>query len=106
MKFIKKFEEIGIKDLPLVGGKNASLGEMIQQLTKKKILIPTGFTVTTETCGAYYKAGKEYPAEFWAQVDEKIKVTEEKMGMEFGSSPSTTPESRPACSLSMIERIS
>jgi pyruvate,water dikinase len=28
MKSIKNFSEIGIKDIPLVGGKNASLGEM------------------------------------------------------------------------------
>ncbi|MBD3273289.1 phosphoenolpyruvate synthase [Candidatus Dependentiae bacterium] len=48
MKFIKKFEELGIKDIPLVGGKNASLGEMIQQLKSKGILIPGGFVVIAE----------------------------------------------------------
>ena len=32
---ILPFEEVGIADIPLVGGKNASLGEMIQQLTPK-----------------------------------------------------------------------
>jgi pyruvate,water dikinase len=40
------FNEIGIEDVPLVGGKNASLGEMYQKLTKKKINIPDGFAVT------------------------------------------------------------
>ena len=40
------FKELGIKDVPLVGGKNASLGEMYRNLTKKKVKIPNGFAVT------------------------------------------------------------
>ncbi|MBN3942789.1 phosphoenolpyruvate synthase [Nostoc sp. NMS9] len=40
------FNEIGIADIPVVGGKNASLGEMIQQLTPKGINVPTGFATT------------------------------------------------------------
>jgi len=40
------FEEVGIADIPLVGGKNASLGEMIQQLTRKGVRVPTGFATT------------------------------------------------------------
>ncbi len=40
------FEEVGIGDIPLVGGKNASLGEMIQQLTPKGVNVPTGFATT------------------------------------------------------------
>ncbi len=40
------FKELGIKDVPLVGGKNASLGEMYQKLTRKNIRIPNGFAVT------------------------------------------------------------
>lgn len=45
--FIKKLSEVSIKDVPEVGGKNASLGEMIQELTKKKgIPVPGGFVVT------------------------------------------------------------
>lgn len=45
-KFIIPFEELGIKDVLEVGGKNASLGEMIQSLLKKGIRIPTGYAVT------------------------------------------------------------
>ena len=45
-KFTLRFEEVGIKDVPLVGGKNASLGEMIRELGKKGIRVPTGFVVT------------------------------------------------------------
>jgi len=45
-EFILWFKELGIKDVKYVGGKNASLGEMYQKLTKKKINIPNGFAVT------------------------------------------------------------
>ena len=40
------FKELGIKDVPLVGGKNASLGEMYQKLTRKGVRIPNGFAIT------------------------------------------------------------
>jgi len=45
-KFIMWFDEIGIEDIPYVGGKNASLGEMYQNLTKKGVKIPYGFAIT------------------------------------------------------------
>ncbi len=48
MKFVKWFEEIGAKDIALVGGKNASLGEMIRNLGKKGVNIPSGFAITAE----------------------------------------------------------
>ncbi|WP_297056393.1 phosphoenolpyruvate synthase [Thermosulfurimonas sp.] len=42
------FDEISIKDVPLVGGKNASLGEMYRNLTPKGVRVPEGFAVTAE----------------------------------------------------------
>ncbi len=45
-KFILWFDEIGINDVGIVGGKNASLGEMYRNLTKHKIKIPYGFAIT------------------------------------------------------------
>lgn len=45
-KFILWFREIGKKDIPLVGGKNASLGEMFKNLAKKGVEVPNGFAVT------------------------------------------------------------
>ncbi|WP_016870997.1 phosphoenolpyruvate synthase [Fischerella thermalis] len=39
-------DAVGIADIPLVGGKNASLGEMIQQLQSKGVKVPTGFATT------------------------------------------------------------
>jgi len=44
--FIKWFEELKIEDVPLVGGKNASLGEMIRSLTNKGVSVPGGFAIT------------------------------------------------------------
>jgi pyruvate,water dikinase len=40
------FDDIGIEDVPLVGGKNASLGEMYRNLTSKGVAVPHGFAIT------------------------------------------------------------
>jgi pyruvate,water dikinase len=47
-EYIKWFDEIGINDVDLVGGKNASLGEMYQNLTHEGIRIPNGFAITAD----------------------------------------------------------
>jgi pyruvate, water dikinase len=64
MKYIKKFEDINITDVPQVGGKNASLGEMITQLTAQGISVPTGFAITADAYWHYLNAN---------QLVEKIK---------------------------------
>ena len=46
--YIKWFSEIGIKDVPLVGGKTASLGEMFRELTPKGVKVPDGFAITAD----------------------------------------------------------
>ncbi len=48
MKYIRFFKELQLSDVPMVGGKNASLGEMYQQLTDKGIKVPNGFATTAE----------------------------------------------------------
>ena len=45
--FIKWFEELTIDDIPLVGGKNASLGEMIRNIGDKGVNVPSGFAITS-----------------------------------------------------------
>ncbi len=45
-EFILWFDELTIGDVPLVGGKNASLGEMYQNLTSQGVAVPNGFAVT------------------------------------------------------------
>ncbi|WP_309076310.1 phosphoenolpyruvate synthase [Paenarthrobacter sp.] len=42
------FSELGLKDLDRVGGKNASLGEMVQNLTSAGVLVPDGFATTAD----------------------------------------------------------
>jgi pyruvate,water dikinase len=45
---VKWFAEIGIEDVPVVGGKNASLGEMYRELTGKGVKVPNGFAITAD----------------------------------------------------------
>ena len=45
-QFIKFFEELSIKDVPVVGGKNASLGEMYRKLSRAGVKVPNGFATT------------------------------------------------------------
>ena len=54
-KNILWFEEVTNKDVGLVGGKNASLGEMYQKLTKKKVAIPNGFALTARAYRDFMK---------------------------------------------------
>jgi pyruvate,water dikinase len=44
--YVKTFSQVNMKDVPLVGGKNASLGEMYQNLVKRGVRVPGGFAVT------------------------------------------------------------
>ena len=64
MKNILWFNQLTIKDVGKVGGKNASLGELYQKLTKRGINVPNGFSVTAF---AYYQFLKK------TGVDKKIK---------------------------------
>ncbi len=50
------FDEVGLENLPQVGGKNASLGEMIRQLTPKGIQVPLGFATTAEAYRYFIKS--------------------------------------------------
>jgi len=57
-QYILWFKDIDIKDIPLVGGKNASLGEMFSKLTLKGINIPEGFALTTKAYWRYLESNK------------------------------------------------
>ena len=56
--FILWFRDLTINDVPLVGGKNASLGEMYRTLTKKGVNIPYGFAVTAYAYRYFLKKAK------------------------------------------------
>ncbi|MGN6501468.1 MAG: phosphoenolpyruvate synthase [Pseudolysinimonas sp.] len=47
------FNEVGVTDVPRVGGKNASLGEMIRELGEKGVRVPDGFATTAEAYVAF-----------------------------------------------------
>jgi len=72
-KYLLWLKETSIKDVFLVGGKNASLGEMLNELTKKGINIPDGFALTSEAYWYFFK---------FNQLDKKIKRVFEKFNPE------------------------
>jgi len=48
MKYIRWFSELSAADVPSVGGKNASLGEMVRELATEGVRVPNGFAITAE----------------------------------------------------------
>ena len=64
----------------LLGGKGANLAEM----TKIDMPVPPGFTITTETCDAFNKAGSAWPQGLNEQVREGISILEAELGKKFG----------------------
>ncbi|MBK8162637.1 MAG: phosphoenolpyruvate synthase [Gammaproteobacteria bacterium] len=48
MRYIRRFSELHIEDIPLVGGKNASLGEMFNTLSPLGVKVPDGFAITAD----------------------------------------------------------
>ncbi len=64
----------------LLGGKGANLAEM----SKLGILVPPGFTITTEVCTHYMNTGGKYPKALRAEVETALKKVEKIMGMGFG----------------------
>ncbi len=67
----------------ILGGKGANMAEMC----KLGLPVPAGFTITTETCDAFYKLGKKYPKELDGQIDANIKKLEKLTGKTFGRGP-------------------
>ena len=64
----------------LLGGKGANIAEM----TNLGILVPPGFTITTEVCTRFYKHNENYPSELKDQVSQALQNTESIMGTKFG----------------------
>src|SRR5438105_15789116 len=58
MRFVRWFSEVGLSDVDLVGGKNASLGEMIRELAPLGIRVPDGFAVTAEAYREFLRAAE------------------------------------------------
>src|ERR1017187_5215503 len=56
-QFIRWFGDLGMGDIPSVGGKNANLGELYRELTPRGIRVPNGFAVTADGYRHFLKAG-------------------------------------------------
>lgn len=84
MKYIKFFEEISMKDIASVGGKNASLGEMIQALSKKNVLIPSGFAITSDAYKHFLEANNltSKISDLLSKLDKTHIATLQKVGSE------------------------
>ncbi|KKR34407.1 MAG: Phosphoenolpyruvate synthase [Candidatus Magasanikbacteria bacterium GW2011_GWA2_40_10] len=65
-KYISWFKDLTINDIPSVGGKNASLGEMYAKLKSKGVPVPNGFALTADAYWFFLRANK---------LDKKIKET-------------------------------
>lgn len=79
-KFVYLFQEGNGEMKELLGGKGANLAEM----TRIGLPVPYGFTITTQACNAYYKAGKTIPSLVEQQTLEALSRLEEKMGKKLG----------------------
>jgi pyruvate,water dikinase len=55
--FVIPFEQLGMRDVEVVGGKNASLGEMISSLTRLGVQVPGGFATTAQAYREFLKQG-------------------------------------------------
>lgn len=58
MKKVVWLDEVSLDDVSQVGGKNASLGEMLREMKKEGILVPEGFALTAEAYFYFLKKGK------------------------------------------------
>ena len=81
-KHVYLFEEGDKSMRDLLGGKGANLAEM----TNIGLPVPPGFTITTDTCNAYYAAGKVLPPGLMDAARTAIQSVEAKMGRTFGGS--------------------
>ena len=68
VKQIYAFEDANSKNRMLLGGKGAGLSEM----TKLKLPVPPGFTITTEVCNKYYENKKHLQKNLMSEVSKNI----------------------------------
>jgi pyruvate,water dikinase len=67
--YVRWFSELGVDDVPLVGGKNASLGEMYSNLARHGIRVPDGFAITADAYRDLLEAAGAWP-ELHAALDD------------------------------------
>lgn len=79
-KYVYLFTEANGLGKELLGGKGAGLAEM----ASLGILIPQGFTITTEACNKYYEDGKKLSEDLLKEIETKLKELEKITGKTFG----------------------
>ena len=82
VKSIYAFEDANSKNRMLLGGKGAGLSEM----TRLKLPVSSGFTITTEVCNNYYENKKRLPKNLMVEVSKNISKIEKKTGKKWNSS--------------------
>jgi pyruvate,orthophosphate dikinase len=80
MRYLYDFDEPSDGGRALLGGKGIGLAEM----TQLGLPVPTGFTITTEACREYMRAGKKIPDGLDEEVREHVERLEQKTGKRFG----------------------
>ncbi|AFS80964.1 pyruvate phosphate dikinase [Candidatus Nitrosopumilus koreensis AR1] len=80
-KPVYAFEEADSKNRMLLGGKGAGLSEM----TRLKLPVPPGFTITTEVCNKYYENNRKLPKDVMPLVMKNIEKIEKKTGKKWNS---------------------
>lgn len=80
-KPVYAFEEADSKKRMLLGGKGAGLSEM----TRLKLPVPPGFTITTEVCNKYYENNRKLPKDVMPLVMKNIEKIEKKTGKKWNS---------------------
>lgn len=90
---VLEFNQVGIADIPIVGGKNASLGEMIQQLTDRGVSVPNGFATTAYAYRYFIEsAGLEQKLrQLFAQLDIDNVLSLQAVGQQARSLMLQTP---------------
>ncbi|HUO08773.1 MAG TPA: pyruvate, phosphate dikinase [Phycisphaerae bacterium] len=78
--FFGKQSEGSAKDKMLLGGKGANLAEMCNM----GLPVPPGFTITTETCGDYYKSGEKFPDGLVEEIEKNLARLEAETGKKLG----------------------
>lgn len=79
-RWVKHFEEGNASMKQLLGGKGANLAEM----TSLGLLIPPGFTITTEACISYYTSAQRFPEGLDDEMADALQALEAKKGQGFG----------------------
>ena len=88
-QWIRRFADISIGDIPSVGGKNASLGEMYRELGSQGVRVPNGFAITAQAYWHFLSS---------SQTDEKVRSLLERLNPD-------DPQSLHACGLAVRQTI-